>query len=313
MPLELRHLRTLQALAETGSLSAAAERVHLTQSALSHQIKALEDEFGLPLFQRKTTPLRLSGAGQRLVRLAQEILPLVKGAERDLARMAQGTAGRLRIAVECHTCFDWLMPSMDLFRDNWPEVELDLVSGFQSDPIPGLLTDSADLAIVSERQALPGVVFHPLFRYEMLGLVSKQHVLAQKAFLEPADFAGQTLIVYPVEEERLDVIRAFLRPAGVKPAQRRSAELTVAILQLVASKRGLAALPAWAVDSYVEKGYVAARPLGPHGLWSDLYAATTEEQAALGYMQDFLDTVRAISFQQLPGIRPIESDAENTP
>lgn len=313
MPLELRHLRTLQALAETGSLSAAAERVHLTQSALSHQIKALEDDFGLPLFQRKTTPLRLSSAGQRLLRLAQEILPLVKGTERDLARMAQGTAGRLRIAVECHTCFDWLMPSMDTFRDNWPEVELDLVSGFQSDPIPGLLADSADLAIVSERQALPGVVFHPLFRYEMLGLVGKQHALAQKTFLEPADFAEHALITYPVEEERLDVIRVFLRPAGIKPAQRRSAELTVAILQLVASKRGLAALPAWAVDSYVEKGYVAARPLGPHGLWSDLYAATTEEQAALGYMQDFLDTVRAISFQQLPGIRPIENDAQDTP
>lgn len=305
MSIELRHLRTLLALAETGSLSTAAERVHLTQSALSHQIKALENAFGVSLFQRKSTPLRLSAAGERLLRLAQAVLPEVKAAERDLARMAQGQAGRLRIAVECHTCFDWLMPAMDAFREHWPEVELDLVSGFQRDPVPGLLTDAADLAITSELQDLPGVVFHPLFRYEILALLSKSHPLAERSYLRPEDLQGETLITYPVEEERLDVIRAFLRPAGIQPASRRTAELTVAILQLVASRRGVAALPAWAVEGYVEKGYVIAKPLGPQGLWNRLYAASTREQAELSYLRDFLDTVRMVSFAQLRGIRPL--------
>ncbi|MEW6612461.1 MAG: LysR family transcriptional regulator [Pseudomonadota bacterium] len=305
MSIELRHLRTLLALAETGSLSTAAERVHLTQSALSHQIKALENAFGVSLFQRKSTPLRLSAAGERLLRLARTVLPEVKAAERDLARMAQGQAGRLRIAVECHTCFDWLMPAMDAFREHWPEVELDLVSGFQRDPVPGLLTDAADLAITSELQDLPGAVFHPLFRYEILALLSKSHPLAERPYLRPEDLQDETLITYPVEEERLDVIRAFLRPAGIQPASRRTAELTVAILQLVASRRGVAALPAWAVEGYVEKGYVIAKPLGPQGLWNRLYAACTREQAELAYLRDFLDTVRTVSFAQLRGIRPL--------
>lgn len=305
MSIELRHLRTLLALAETGSLSTAAERVHLTQSALSHQIKALENAFGVSLFQRKSTPLRLSAAGERLLRLARTVLPEVKAAERDLARMAQGQAGRLRIAVECHTCFDWLMPAMDAFREHWPEVELDLVSGFQRDPVPGLLTDAADLAITSELQDLPGAVFHPLFRYEILALLSKSHPLAERPYLRPEDLQDEALITYPVEEERLDVIRAFLRPAGIQPASRRTAELTVAILQLVASRRGVAALPAWAVEGYVEKGYVIAKPLGPQGLWNRLYAASTREQAELAYLRDFLDTVRTVSFAQLRGIRPL--------
>lgn len=307
MSLELRHLRTLLALAEMGNLSAAAERVHLTQSALSHQIKALESEYGIQLFQRKSAPLRFSPAGLRLLRLAQDILPQLRAAERDLARLTQGQAGQLRVALECHTCFDWLMPAMDRFREHWPEVDLDLVSGFQKDPIPGLLDGHADLAISSERPELPQLQAHPLFRYQILALLSNKHALAEKPWLAPQDFADQTLISYPVEEERLDLVRNFLRPAGVRPMQRRTAELTVAILQLVASQRGLAALPSWAVAPYVEQGYVLTRPLGRDGLWSDLYAVTTQEQAELPYVQDFLHTLREVSFSRLSGIRAISA------
>ena len=133
--LELRHLRTLLALKETGSVSMAAKRVYLTQSALSHQIKLMEEQFGLPLFERKSNPLRFTAAGDRLIRLANEILPKVVDAERELARVKHGDAGQLRIAVECHTCFDWLMPAMDEFRQHWSLVELDIVSGFHTDPV----------------------------------------------------------------------------------------------------------------------------------------------------------------------------------
>ena len=133
--LELRHLKTLLALKETGSVSSAAKRIYLTQSALSHQLKLMEEQFGLPLFERKTSPIRFTAAGERLIQLANEVLPKVVIAERDLARVKQGEAGELRIAVECHTCFDWLMPAMDQFRQHWGLVELDIVSGFQTDPV----------------------------------------------------------------------------------------------------------------------------------------------------------------------------------
>lgn len=148
--LELRHLRTLLALKETGSVSMAAKRVYLTQSALSHQIKLMEEQFGLLLFERKNNPLRFTAAGERLIRLANEILPKVIDAERELARVKHGDAGQLRIAVECHTCFDWLMPAMDEFRQHWSLVELDIVSGFHTDPVGLLLSHRADWAIVSE-------------------------------------------------------------------------------------------------------------------------------------------------------------------
>ncbi len=302
--LELRHLQTLLALVETGTLSRAATRLYLTQSAISHQIKQLEEHYGVSLFERKSQPLRLSPAGQRLHTLAETVMKLVGEAERDVARIAQGEAGQLRIAVECHTCFDWLMPAMDQFREHWPEIELDLVSGFHADPLALLLENRAELVVVSEPQPRSGLAFHPLFSFEIVGLVSRQHPFASKPFLKPEDFAEETLISYPVPDDMLDIVRKVLKPVGIEP-KRRTAELTVAILQLVASRRGIAALPNWTVQSYLERDYVLAKPIGKKGLWSALYAATTESTAASAFMLDFLDTVRSSSFRNLRGLQPL--------
>ncbi|RXZ44980.1 LysR family transcriptional regulator [Crenobacter cavernae] len=299
-PLELRHLKTLVALADTGSVSRAADRLFLTQSALSHQLKQLEAAYGLELFARKSQPLKLTPAGERLLTLARQVLPQVAAAERDLAQLREGEAGELRIAVECHTCFDWLMPAMDTFRSHWPAVELDIVSGFHADPVGLLLTNRADLAIVSDAEPQPGIAHRPLFAYEMVAVLARDHPLAAKKSLTAQDFAGDTLITYPVPDDMLDLIKKVLKPAGVNPT-RRTSELTVAIVQLVASRRGISALPFWAVVPYLERGYVVARTIG-EGLQSELYAALREDDARLAYLDDFLATVRETSFASLPGL-----------
>lgn len=302
--LELRHLRTLVALAETGNLSKAAARVHLSQPAASHQVRAIEEHYGIEIFERKSDPLRLTAAGELLVGLAYEITRRVQDGERDLARIAQGQAGELRIAVECHSCFDWLMPSMDAFREHWPQVELDLVSGFHADPVGLLHENRADLVIVSHATRRNDTTFHPLFGYEVLALLSRHHPLTRKPFLTARDFRDQTLVTYPIPDERLDVVRDVLRPAGVNPA-RRTTELTVAILQLVASGRGVAALPGWTVQPYLDRKYVAWKPVGKNGLHSRLYAATTTHAASLAYMQEFLRLMREVSFATLQGIKAL--------
>jgi LysR family transcriptional regulator, regulator for metE and metH len=303
--LELRHLRTLTALAETGSVSLAAKRVHLTQSAVSHQLASLKNYYGMDVVRRCGQSIELTEAGRRLITLASTILEQVKAAERDLAQLADKDAGSLRIALECHTCFDWLMPIMDAFRKRWPRVELDLVSGFHSDPIDLLVSGEADVVVGSERAPRRDIVYHPLFRFEIQGVLPVDHPLGRKRALQAKDFADQTLITYPVPEERIDVIRRVLKPAGVQPT-RRTAELTVAILQLVASSRGVAALPNWGIKNYLDYNYVIARQIGSRGLWSDLYAATTSTLAERQYLRDFLATTRDTCFSRLSGIVPLE-------
>ena len=271
--IDLRHLRTLTALVETGSLTAASVRLHLTQSALSHQIAALEESLDLLLFVREQRPLRLTPAGEQLLALARRVLPEVEETRRRLARMKTAAAPReLRIAVECHTCYDWLMPAMDAYRERHPEVEQDLVPGFHAEPLALLAERRADLVIVSEAKARGGIAYFPLFAYEMVALAARTHPLSGKRHLTARDFAGETLITYPVPDRMLDVVRQVLKAGGVNPP-RRTAELTVAILQLVASRRGIAALPRWAVQPYLDRGYVTALPIGAKGVWGRLYAA----------------------------------------
>ena len=306
--IELRHLKTLLALEETGSVSLAAKRVFLTQSALSHQIRTLENYYETPLFERKSVPLRFTPAGERLLRLARELLPQVAAAERELAQIIEGEAGELRLAVECHTCFDWLMPAMGEFRPLWPHVELDIVSGFQADPVGLLLTHRADLAIVSEAVPQTGISFQPLFAYEMVGICAKDHPLAAKAVWQAEDFRDDTLITYPVPDDMLDLLRKILFPAGINPTRRYS-ELTIALIQLVASQRGIAALPYWTVMPYLEKGYVISRPITDEGLQSELYAAMRTEDVHRTYLGDFCQIVRKRSFAELPGLSVLEMAA----
>lgn len=302
--LELRHLETLIALAETGSLAGATKRVALTQSALSHQIKALEGHYGCPLFERKTTPLRWTPAGERLVALSYDVVRRIADANREVARLLEGRSGQLRIAVECHSCFDWLMPAMDVFRENWEEVEMDLVSGFHPDPVELLAENRADLVIVSREKRRAGVEFHPLFAYFMPAILSRKHPLTKKKHLTARDFSKETLITYPIPDERLDLIRQVLGPAGVNP-ERRTATLTEAILQLVASGRGISALPAWAIQRYLESEYVIGRPITTKGLRCELYAATTSSGSRAAYMAEFIQTMRDVCFRQLHGIVPM--------
>lgn len=304
MFLQASHLRSMLALAETGSLTAAARQLHLTQSALSHQIKGLESHFGTRLFQRKSRPLKLSVAGQKLLQLARSVIPRMEECEYSLSRMAEGVAGRLHIGIECHSCFQWLMPTLDCYRESWPEVELDLTLGHSFEPMPALRSGRVDLVISSDLVADPDLQFFPLFGYESWLAVSAGDSLASKSYVHPGDLANQALITYPVEPGRLDVFALFLQPAGVVPRHIRQVELTPMMMQLVASNRGVAALPSWALNEYQSNPRLRFLRMGSEGVRGVLHAVTRRGDREMPYMQAFIELARSTCFEQLPGITP---------
>ena len=303
--LELRHLRTLVALRDTGSLVEAADKLFVTQSALSHQLKDLEDRIGCALFFRKTKPVRFTAAGQRVLGLADEILPKVAASERDLQQVGGGRTGRLHIAIECHSCFEWLMPTIEHYRDGWPDVQLDLVGGFNFDALPALLQGDLDLVITANPQPGDGSRYVQLFQYEAQLVLPRTHPLTESKFIEPEQLRAETLIVYPVDRSRLDVFVNFLDPAGVTPTAVRSAELTPMIVQLVASGRGVACLPNWVLHEYLERKLIVVRSLGEDGLWPTLFAAVREEDAGAAYLNALIDTARQTCFENLVGVLPV--------
>ncbi|HEX7388372.1 MAG TPA: LysR substrate-binding domain-containing protein [Castellaniella sp.] len=300
--IEVRHLETLLAIRDGGSLQEAAERLHLTQSALSHQLRDLEVRLQTPLLNRRTRPARLTTAGLRLVALAEDVLPRIRATEHELRRLAAGRAGRLHVAIDCHSCFQWLMPTLDAFRRDWPEVTLDLTAAFSFAPLPALARGDLDVVITSDPEPIAGVQYRALFAYELVLAVCSNGPLGHASRIQPEDLAEQILITYPVERSRLDIFTVFLDPAGVEPAAVRTAELTPMIVQLVASGRGVTALPSWALAEYRDLPGLTICHLGS-GVWRTLHAAVRDEDMETPYVQAFLDQARRTCFDTLPGIR----------
>ncbi|MEM9969041.1 MAG: LysR family transcriptional regulator [Pseudomonadota bacterium] len=297
MHIEFRHLRSIQAIHEAGGLSRAAEQMNITQSALSHQIKGLEDQAGVALFVRRSKPLRLSPAGLRLLKLARQVLPQVDALQAEFAGLQSGHAGRMHIAIECHACFEWLFPVLEKFRRQWSEVDVDIRPGLAFDAMPALMREEVDLVVSSDPEDLLGIRFIELFDYEAVFVAARQHPLVRKAFVEAADFRQETLITYPVERARLDVFSQLLMPAKVEPAAVRQVELTAVILFLVASDRGVAVLPDWVVREVKYNSDYITRPLTAQGVTRRLYAAVRDADLQKPFVDHLLSLAGTEAFK----------------
>ncbi len=292
MHIEFRHLRTIKAIHDCGGLARAAERLNITQSALSHQIKGLEDQAGVELFVRRSKPMTLSAAGRRLLRLAEQVLPQIEATLEEFTGLRDGRSGRMHIAIECHACFEWLFPVLEGFRKSWPEVDVDIRPGLAFDALPALLKEEVDLVVSSDPEDIPGVDFVELFDYAPVFVAAAQHPLAAKRFIDAVDFRDQTLITYPVDRNRLDVFSQLLIPAKVEPAAIRQVELTAVILLLVASNRGISVLPDWVVREVKYSSDYVTRPLTENGITRRLYAAIRSGDADKPFVQKLISLAR---------------------
>ena len=286
--MELRHLRTIKAIHDYGGVVNASEILNLTQSALSHQIKLLEENAGVPLFIKNAKPLKLSAAGQKLLKLAESILPEVISIQNEFDEIKNGTAGRLHIAIECHACFEWLFPVLENFRKLWPDIDIDIKPGLAFGALPALEKEEVDLVVSSDPERISGISYLTLFDYSPIFVCSPKHRLARKDFIEAKDFVDETLITYPVEPKRLDIFSQILIPAKVEPKAVRPVELTSIILLLVASNRGVSVLPDWVLnDRNLSHDLVKLR-LNATGVTRKLYAATRDFDLEKPFIKDFI-------------------------
>lgn len=293
MHLELRHLRTIRAVHQAGGLARAADLLNMTQSALSHQVKGLEDQVGQELFVRRSKPLKLSAAGMRLLRLAEKVLPEVAATEEEFRGLADGKSGRLHIAMECHACFDWLIPVLQDFRRSWSDVDVDIRAGLSFDALPALGREEVDLVISSDPEDLDGITFLPLFDYSPAFIAAASHPLAAKPYIEAEDLRDELLFTYPMDRGRLDVFKELLTPAKVEPRAVRQVELTAVILMLVESGRGVAVLPDWVVRQESNGAGLVTRQLTEDGVVRRMYVALRDEDVTKPFMAHFIRLARS--------------------
>ncbi|MCT6699594.1 LysR substrate-binding domain-containing protein [Rheinheimera sp. 4Y26] len=277
--IELKLLRTLQALQQTGSLQGAASRLFVTQSALSHQLKDAEQMMGASLFVRKSQPVQFSAQGKLLLELAATVLPQLDVAWQQL-KSGQLPAQQLRLTVECHACVHWLLPALKAFRQQWPQVQLSLETDIQHHAIEAMLRDELDLVLTTDRRLEQQVSYQPLFELELFAFMAPEHCLAARQFVTAADLAKEKLLVYPIEPERQDLFRHFLQKTPFSGELRQVAQASQ-MLQLVAAGEGIAVLPGWLAEPFVSQGLIVVKKLGAHGLKRQMYLASQRHQHSL--------------------------------
>ncbi|WP_459721210.1 LysR substrate-binding domain-containing protein [Sideroxyarcus sp. TK5] len=287
--LERSHLEIIRAVSQHGSLTAAAEKLHLTQSALSHTVRKLEEQLGLPVWYREGRSLRPTQAGEYLLSVANRLLPQLVHTEERLKQFAQGERGSLRIGMECHPCYQWLLKIVSPYLAQWPDVDVDVKQKFQFGGIGALFGYEIDMLVTPDPLYKPGLTFEPVFDYEQVLVVGPQHPLRGVEYVLPKQLSGETLITYPVAIERLDIYTLFLIPAGAAPKRHKIIETTDIMLQMVASGRGVAALPRWLVEDQSAKFDVAPVKLGKRGLAKQIFLGFREVDADIDYLRAFVD------------------------
>lgn len=293
--LERIHLTVIQQVEKQGSLTAAARVLHVTQSALSHSMKKLEQQLGIPIWRREGRSLQLTQAGQYLLTVANRVLPQLDLAEERLRLFAQGEQGSLRIGMECHPCYQWLLKIVSPYLTTWPHVDVDVKQKFQFGGLGALFGYEIDLLVTPDPLFKPGLRFEPVFDYEQVLVVAKHHKLANADYVQPQHITHEILISYPVDIGRLDIYNQFLLPAGITPKRHKTIETTDIMLQMVASGRGVAALPRWLVEEYASKLDVVPVRLGPKGIPKHIYLGAREADISIDYLRAFIELARSTS------------------
>lgn len=289
MELEIRHLRLVAGIADAGTMTAAADHLCLTQSALSHQLRDIEARVGTPFFVRLGRRMVLTAAGRRVLDTARRVLGELQRTEDDLRRLAGHDEGSIRVCTECNTGYHWLGTLLTSFRRRHPRVAVHVAADATADPVPALLDGRVDLAILIDPAEDRRLRLRPLFADEMVAIVAKTDPLAKRRWIDAADLAAQHLLLYSSTPEESFALRRVLRPAGLTPARVSFIMLTEAMIELARAGTGVGILPRWSAERALAGGGVVALSLTRRGLRRQWVAATLAAQADPPYVTHFLD------------------------
>lgn len=291
--LEVRHLALVTEIADTGSVTRAAERLHLTQSALSHQLRDIESRLATPLFLRLGRRMVLTPAGERVLTSARRVLDDLARTEHDLQTMSTPGTGVLRLCTQCNTGYHWLPPLLETFHKTYPAVDVQIVVAATDRPVEALLEGQIDLAFITDRTEDARLVARPVFRDELVAVVPPSHPFARRPFIEPTDLSGAHLLLYNHDPKSSDIFRYVLGPAGVEPGRISRVPLTEAILELIRAGQGLGVMARWAIEPAIQSGAVMAVRIGRKGVFRNWRAATLRSRPEPKWQKDFVALMAA--------------------
>jgi LysR family transcriptional regulator for metE and metH len=290
MNLEIRHLQLVEAITAEGSVTRAAARLNVTQSALSHQLREIEDRLRTPLFLRVNRRLSLAPAGERLLQSARRVLDDLRAAEEDIGRLAAHQDGVIRVSTECYTCYQWLPPLLKPFHKRFPRVEVEIVADVTRRAVEALHARNIDLALTHHVRRDAKLRIVPVFEDELVVIVPRDHALAKKKFVVPRDLESEHLLMHSPAEESF--FAKSLAREGVRPRKHSVVVLTEAIVELVRAGIGVSAVPRWTVARELRNGEIVALRFTKKGLLRKWGAATLKTEQRSEPLELLIELIR---------------------
>ena len=290
--IDLKHLRLIETVATEGSLSGAAKKLFLTQSALSHQLKEIEIQMGTEAFHRVNKKLVLTPAGNVVLSAARKILPMVEDVDVELKRITSGEVGQLRLCTECFTCYHWLPSLMKKFSLEYPNIEIQINTENINGPLQLVKEGKVDVALVHRIEKDSNLEFIELFSDELILLVPSRSPLAHYPVINANDFADQVFITHSAKGERGIVFKQILNPAGVDVRKIVYVQLTEAVVEMVRAGIGIAVLPRFALKPYLLNGNLAVKKITNKGLVRKWHAAILKTNKKVEYLQFFIQLLK---------------------
>lgn len=290
--IERAHLKILREIHRQGSVTAAADKLCLTQSALSHTIRKLENLVGCELWEKKGRKIYFTQAGNFLLQEAERILPQLERIDTKLKEFANNELGTLNIGMECHPCYQWLTRVSGAYLGSHKGIDLDVKQRFQFGGMAALCNQEIDILVTPDPISIKAIHFEPVFPYELMLVVSTENPLAHKELIQPHDLKEETLITYPVEPERLDIFQQFLIPANCRPKKHKTLETTEMILQMVAVDRGVTIMPNWLASEQIQTLPLKQIRLGKEGIHKKIHLGIRSCDSEKRHIQAFIDLAK---------------------
>jgi LysR family transcriptional regulator for metE and metH len=287
--MEIRHLRLIKEIVEQGSIAKAIDKLHLTQSALSHQLKEFEYQLGTKIFLRDNRKLTLTKVGVKVYQTAIEVLAKIEGTANEIRALTSGETGEFRISTECYSSYHWLPSVMKKFQGLYPNVELKIVMEATHYPLQKLLDDALDLAIITDTLNDKKLRYLELFQDEMVMLVPENHPWATKKFVVAADFLNEHLLIHSFPLETVTVFQSLLAPANITPKKITALPLTEASIEMVKADMGIMSIAKWAAQPYLKNHALKAIKIGRNGLKRKHYIAVMSSKTYPPYFNQFIE------------------------
>ncbi|GAA4271817.1 LysR family transcriptional regulator [Aquimarina gracilis] len=288
--MDIKYFRLIKTIAEEGNIANSSEKLFLTQSALSHQLRELEGRLEFRVFHRTRNKWKLTEEGQELYKMANEVLNTIELGFNSIKKITTGSKGTIRVSTECYSFYQGLPKFIQKMGVLYPDIDVDLVLEATHQPISKLLLKEIDMALVTSKPVNEELIEIPLFEDEIFAVLHKEHTYSKTAYLEAGNFLKLHLIIHSFPLETVSVYKQFLKPNKITPLKISAIPLTEVALEMVNANMGVMCMPKWALQSLNISDDIVLKRIGKHGLKRTHYLVARKEDQYKKYIHDFISS-----------------------